>query len=119
MPRIPIPALLARLARIGLVVAAVIAFVFAIMPAIPGPETYNDKVLHGGTFFVLACLASVGWRRSSIIVLFVALTAFGGLIEIVQGLDLLGRDADWHDLVADMVGAALGLILTRALTRPA
>ena len=119
MPRIPIPALLARLARIGLVVAAVLAFVFAILPAVPGPETYNDKVLHGGTFFVLACLASVGWRRSSIIVLFIALTAFGGLIEIVQGLDLLGRDADWMDLLADMVGAATGLILTRAITRAA
>ncbi len=51
--------------------------------------------------------------------LFLALTAFGGLIEIVQGLDLLGRDADWMDLLADMVGAALGLILTRAITRPA
>lgn len=116
---IPIPALLARLARIGLVFAAIFAFIVAILPSVPGPETYNDKVLHASTFFVLAGLSAVGWRTHSAFKLFIALTAFGGLIEIVQGLDLIGRDADLLDLLADMVGAALGLAAARIVTRPA
>ena len=75
---IPIPALLARLARIGLVFAAIFAFIVAILPSVPGPETYNDKVLHASTFFVLAGLAGTGWRRSRAFKLFIALTMFGG-----------------------------------------
>jgi VanZ family protein len=35
--------------------------------------------------------------------------AFGGLIEIVQ--PYVGRGAEWADLVADGLGAALGVSL--------
>jgi VanZ family protein len=38
-----------------------------------------------------------------------AVVAFGGLIEIVQGMT--GRDAEWLDLAADTVGVAVGLVL--------
>tara|TARA_B100000678_G_scaffold155032_1_gene129568 strand:+ start:311 stop:664 length:354 start_codon:yes stop_codon:yes gene_type:complete len=115
---IPIPAFLARLARVGLVFCAILAFIIAILPSAPGPENYNDKVIHASTFFVLAGLAGTGWRRSRAFKLFIALTMFGGFIEIMQGLDIIGRDADWFDLMADMGGAALGLIVSRILTRP-
>ena len=116
---IPIPAGLARIARVTLVVGAIFAFIVAILPSAPGPANYNDKVIHASTFFVLAGLAGTGWRRSRAFKLFIALTMFGGFIEIVQGLDLIGRDADWFDLMADMAGAALGLFVSRYLTRPA
>ena len=41
----------------------------------------------------------------------IGVIAFGGLIEVLQGTMGLGRDADWHDLLADSVGVALGLAL--------
>jgi len=49
--------------------------------------------------------------------IFVLLTAFGGLIEIAQGLDWIGRDADIYDLIADMVGIVIGLVTARLVLR--
>ncbi|HBK14553.1 MAG: VanZ family protein [Pseudomonadota bacterium] len=108
---------LARFARIALLVVAVCAFVLAILPTAPGPERMNDKVNHAFAFFVLATLARAGWPRASGMRIFVLLTAFGGLIEIAQGLDWIGRDADIYDLIADMVGIVIGLVTARLVLR--
>jgi VanZ family protein len=108
---------LARFARIALVVAAIGAFTLAILPTAPGPENMNDKVNHAFAFFVLSGLAYAGWPRAGAVRIFVLLTAFGGLIEIVQGLDLIGRDADIYDLFADMVGIVIGLVTARLVLR--
>ena len=48
--------LLVRLAQIALVAAACIAFALAIVPTGDGPGRFNDKLLHGITFFGLAGL---------------------------------------------------------------
>ena len=77
----------------------------------------NDKVNHAFAFFVLATLARAGWPRASGVRIFVLLTAFGGLIEIAQGLDWIGRDADIYDLIADMVGIVIGLVTARLVLR--
>jgi VanZ family protein len=41
--------------------------------------------------------------------IWITAVAFGGLIEIVQ--PYVGRGAEWADLVADGLGAALGVSL--------
>ena len=65
MPRIAMNHTLARLAQIALVAAACIAFALAIMPSGDGPGRFNDKLLHGITFFGLAGLAGAGFRQRS------------------------------------------------------
>ena len=42
---------------------------------------------------------------------------FGALIEILQGTMGLGRDGDWHDLVADSVGIALAYVVWTLVRR--
>ena len=44
--------------------------------------------------------------------------AYAAVSEVVQGTDLVGRDAELLDWVADSVGVLLGLALWALLTRP-
>ena len=108
---------LSRRARIALAVAALVAFVLAILPSVPGPDSLNDKVNHAFAFFVLACFARAGWPKAGPLRIFLLLTAFGALIEIAQLVMNAGRSAEMLDLVADMVGTAIGLIVARIALR--
>jgi VanZ family protein len=91
-----------------------------LVPASTLPRTAllgYDKVLHVGAFLLLA----YAWRRT--------LTTPGGtllvlglLVAITEGGQALlhtGRTADPLDVLADVAGAGLGLLLARALARPA
>ena len=78
------------------------------------PEAFNtgwDKANHALAFASLAFSAVWAlWRqRRQWPLLFIALLAYGGAIEIAQSF-LPPREADWHDLLADGAGIALGLL---------
>ena len=81
----------------------------ALSPAPPaGISTGWDKANHALAFASLAFSARfAGARRNW--PLFIALLAYGGVIELLQ-LNIPNRDGDWHDLLADGVGIALGLV---------
>lgn len=113
----PVSPLISRLARIALVIAALVAFALAIMPTMPGPESMNDKVNHALAFFVLAGLAHAGWPKAGPLRVFLLLTAFGALIEVAQYVMAAGRAAELLDLVADMVGILAGLVVARLVLR--
>lgn len=90
--------------------AALFALVMAALPqpvVIPGNP--NDKLLHITAFAVLALLAAFAYPRTRLLVILLALSAFGGLIELVQTIPALNRDADWIDWVADTLAAAFVL----------
>ena len=70
-----------------------------------------DKANHAAAFVVLTVLAGLGWPRSPGIARVAILLAAGVMIELVQGLPQIGRDADVWDVVADGVGIAAGLVL--------
>ena len=78
-----------------------------------------DKVGHLGMFGVLGALLAFGLHRTGVRAsiawpLLFAL-AVGAFDELHQR-SVPGRSSDWRDLVADLVGCALGLWLThRAL----
>jgi VanZ family protein len=79
-----------------------------------------DKAKHFLVFYVLTALAIIALPSSRFWRISVVLLAFGGAIEILQGL--VGRDASWLDLLADACGicALFGPIILRDLTtRPA
>jgi VanZ family protein len=93
----------------------VAASAFALWRAlVPGDDSVGlipwDKAKHFIVFYVLATLASLALPRSRLWRIGLVVLAFGGLIEILQGLPIIGRDASWFDLLADACGicAAFG-----------
>ncbi len=99
--------------RIALFVAALFAFVMAILPHPPQLMPYNpgDKVQHMLTFVVLAALARVAYPKATGRRIFLWLSAFGAVIEVAQMIPALHRDADTWDWVADScaIMAVLGI----------
>ncbi len=70
-----------------------------------------DKLVHAGLFAVLAVLAFRALpHRSPVIVAVTALfcVAYGGALELMQQLPVLGRRGDWNDFLANGIGVCLG-----------
>ena len=67
-----------------------------------------DKANHCFSFVVLTVLTGCGWPRLTTAWLAAIMLAVGTGIELVQGLPAVGRHAEVQDVVADMVGFALG-----------
>ncbi|MGN3973574.1 hypothetical protein [Tsuneonella sp. SYSU-LHT278] len=97
-------------------VAAAFALVMALLPRPPElPGGPGDKVQHILAFVTLGVLAAAGWRDRSVLILFVWLAAFGGVIEIAQTIPALNRHAQWSDWAADMAAAIVALAATRLI----
>ena len=94
-----------------------VAMLWPINQPPPGPDG-SDKVVHLLAFAALAFpLARTG--RIGLIPVFVAASAFGGLIEFIQ--PSFGRSSDMQDWIADIAGVALGIalaLLYRKLRKP-
>lgn len=77
-----------------------------------------DKVFHALAFGALVLPAAL-LRPDRLPVVLLLAIAYGGLIELIQ--PLVGRSAEWVDLLADalgaLAGAGLGLALRRSLLR--
>jgi VanZ family protein len=77
-------------------------------------EIYFDKLVHIGLFAVLIFL----WRSAfdlefanyNLVLLFSALL-FGLAVEFIQRYFVVNRDFDLYDVVADMAGGVLGLLV--------
>ena len=96
---------------LGLVLAAMIAAA-SLLPARNLPDiALSDKIRHAMSYALLAFwFASVVVRRD-FLALIVALVAFGGLIELAQEWMHLGRRAEMGDLLADVAGIGVGVVL--------
>jgi hypothetical protein len=109
-----------------LIASTLLTLFWALGPQPPGGNLFPraDKVLHAlafGVIFATFILAAVwrpgrGWGRfpSSAIPFGAGLLALGVVIELLQG-ELLGRDADLFDVVAEVVGMAAAAASVRAL----
>jgi VanZ family protein len=97
-----------RLARWIFVPALIVVVWGELKPGPHGPQVIWDKLLHFTAYFGLAGIATValGRRRASLWAA-LALAIFGGILEIVQSF--VGRDAEWGDELANVLGAGLGL----------
>ena len=92
-----------------LIVTAVltVAMLWPIHQPRPAPDG-TDKFVHLIAFAALAFpLARTG--RFGLMPVFVGASVFGGLIELIQ--PSFGRSADMQDLIADIVGVVLGIML--------
>lgn len=108
-----------KINRLGLT-ALVAAVAFTLYAALaPGGDTQGvipwDKARHFVVFYGLAFLAMLALPKSRFWKIGVALLGFGIAIELLQGLPIVGRDADMFDVVADLcgVGFFFGPILVR------
>lgn len=111
----PRPAHKRRALRIGaaILLLAVAGFVLwgSLTPRPPSLGAgVSDKVQHFVAYFALALLAFAAWGRRSLRVGLAVLT-FGLLIEVLQGLEHVGRSASALDGLADAGGVALAWLL--------
>ena len=89
----------------------------ALSPAPPdGISTGWDKANHALAFASLAFSGNFARTRRPWPFLFIALLAYGGVIELLQ-LNIPNRDGDWHDLLADGVGISIGLAVAAVSAR--
>lgn len=98
--------------------ALAFAFVMAVLPKPPQlPGQPSDKVQHILAFAVLAALAAAAYPRARLIKILLLLSAFGALIEFVQAIPVLHRDADWVDWIADTIAAGVVLLLAALIRK--
>jgi hypothetical protein len=101
----------ALLLRIGFWVAALGTFAMAVLPFHHGGSFLPwDKAQHFVAFYALTVLALLAFPRAPVLLPAAALSAFGALIEVVQGLPVVHRDSDWHDWLADTLAIAAVLL---------
>ena len=77
-----------------------------------------DKVVHVSIFFLLVCIwqlyilrkndGQLSWRKSFRILLWSLF--YGIIIEVSQGLFTVSRSPDVWDVVANLVGAMIGIM---------
>ena len=58
----------------------------------------GDKILHASAFFIFAALFHQAWSHSFWLFVFLPLLAYGGLIELFQGMTTW-RSMSWGDVV--------------------
>jgi len=99
-----------------------------ILTSIPGksiPKVLGgvDKIKHLGAYFVLAFLLSFalkmqnGYPKISKNSIFFTLliTSLYGLLDEIHQIFIPGRHFDWWDLLADIVGSVLGILLVKII----
>ena len=83
-----------------------------------GAPSFTDKVLHALAWMVLAGLLAMGARRHRFgLLIAFTIAALYGVVDETHQSYVPGRDSSWGDLVADAVGALLGVTAVRAYDR--
>jgi VanZ family protein len=94
--------------------AALFALVMAVLPHPPElPGEPSDKIQHIAAFATLGTLAAWAYAGTALLQLLAGLSLFGALIEVVQAIPALHRDADVKDWLADTIAIAFVLVLIR------
>ncbi len=102
--------LLARLAKLAFFAALVFTFYSAVIPPTHALQLVPwDKAEHFIAFYGLTGLAVAAFPKRQLIVIAALLSAFGALIEFVQGLPMVHRDRDFWDWVADTLAIIAAL----------
>lgn len=77
--------------------------------AVPSGWVPNDKLMHLLIFLVLMMMWQLSFYGKTLLG-FIGLTIYGGAIELAQHF-FTSRFGDWWDLLADIAGLALALLL--------
>jgi VanZ family protein len=90
-----------------------LAVLFAPPSDVPSSPPGVDKIVHFSLFAVLAVTGR--WAGVGRGVLAGILVLYAAVSELLQGTDLVNRDASLGDLVADSAGVVVGLVLWQLL----
>ncbi|MCO5101730.1 MAG: VanZ family protein [Burkholderiaceae bacterium] len=106
-----------RALRICAVAAVVAILMLALWPTSESMPLHTawDKADHVAAFAVLTILGLRAWPSWPLRVVS-SLLFYGVLIEVLQSFTSW-RHGDWRDVVADVVGVAVGILLLRAWER--
>lgn len=95
--------LMLRSVRVVFWATLLFTFVCAEMPPGRAPHLFAwDKAEHFVAFYVLTFLAAAAFPRLRMLIVLLALSLFGAIIELVQALPFIHRDCDFWDWVADV-----------------
>jgi VanZ family protein len=98
--------------RLLLAIASLTACVMAFLPHPPRvPGDPPDTILHALAFAALALLARMSFRSSSAWIIALCLAGLGLVIEFVQSIPALGREASLRDWVVDVTVSVTVLAL--------
>jgi hypothetical protein len=101
---------LIRLAQVVFIAAVIFTFYSAVIPPRHALQLVPwDKAEHFIAFYALTGLGVAAFPRRRLSVIAVLLSAFGALIELVQGLPIVHRDRDFWDWVADTLAIMAAL----------
>ena len=101
---------LIRIAQAAFFAALIFTFYSAVIPPQDALRLVPwDKAEHFLAFYSLTGLAVAAFPRRNLFVVSALLSAFGALIEFVQGLDIVHRDRDFWDWVADTIAIIAAL----------
>jgi VanZ family protein len=104
---------------------AVFIFILCVLPgyAIPHYSWTDllsvDKLVHAFLFAVLTLLLIRGFTKqtevaflksNTLSVVFFISVLYGGLLELMQNYCLTDRNGSWFDLIADAIGAIIGIV---------
>lgn len=86
--------------------------IVCLMPASSLPQTgVSDKFEHSIAYAVLSLWFAGLYPRSRYVVIALGLFAMGVAIEWAQGAMHVGRQSDYHDVIANTLGIVAGLVL--------
>jgi len=112
--------------RYFLIIASIWAIFILVMSAIPGsslPKSpllpHFDKIVHAALYFILSIFLIPAFdhsihrffRKTAPILVIIIVAIFGGIIEIAQENWFLKRSGDIADLLSDLAGALLAIIV--------
>jgi hypothetical protein len=101
---------LIRIAQFAFFAALIFTFYSAVIPPQQAVQLVPwDKAEHFIAFYALTGLAVAGFPKRNLFVLAALLSGFGALIEFAQGLEIVRRDRDFWDWVADTLAIAAAL----------
>ena len=103
------------LCALAFAVALGLTLVMALVPQPPElPAGLSDKAQHAIAFAILAGLASCAWPRR-LAQIAIVLIIIGGLIEVLQMIPVLHRDAEVADWASDVAATLTILLLVRMI----
>jgi VanZ family protein len=101
-----------RVRRLAGLASGLIALVILFLCLLPGSDLpdvpLTDKTEHFIAYLGLSAPLAVAMGRGRIGLALMLAVAYGGFVEIAQGLAPTGRSASWLDALANAIGAALG-----------
>ena len=94
------------------VLGVVAVLVVCLVPTVPGPQFSGaDKLEHVIAYLVLTSWFAALVERRGYAWVALALLAFGVSIEFAQSWMAVGRQGDWHDVLANVTGISIGMLI--------